>query len=83
MWPKEIDKQFRAAYLEKTGEHIQDQPLESEDGLSLMVGSSRVTDQQLAELKADSAISPDPKAIRTDINKEPLEWAAKKSRVSL
>lgn len=76
MWPKTIDAKFRAAYLAKTGEKIQDDPMESEDGLSYMVGSSRVTEQQLSELKVDTDITDKLEDIKTSGNTEPKEWMA-------
>ena len=75
-WPKTIDTKFRAAYLAKTGEKIQDTPLESEDGLSYMVGSSRVTEKQLDELKADGTIAKSGD-IRTRQDVEPDGWIEK------
>lgn len=69
-WPKTIDAKFRVAYLDKTGEKIQDTPLESEDGLSYMVGSSRVTEKQLDELKVDEEIT-------TNKDSFPVGWVTK------
>jgi len=57
-WLKADDAKFRAAYLAKNGEEsIQANPLESEDGLTYQAASSRVTQKQLDELKADRNIS--------------------------
>ncbi len=69
-WPKTIDAKFRAAYLAKTGEKIQDNPMESADGLSYMVGSSRVSEKQLDELKVDEDII-------TNKNVAPTGWKPK------
>lgn len=69
-WPKTINTKFRTAYLAKTGEKIQDTPLESEDGLSYMVGSSRVSENQLDELKIDADID-------TNKNIPPVNWVSK------
>jgi len=79
IWPKVIDVKFRAAYLAKTGEKIQDNPHESEDGLSYMVGSSRVTQKQLDELKADTAITSKPDDIKTRKDLHPDGWIKKKT----
>ena len=70
MWPKSIDVKFRAAYFAKIEEKIQDIPLESEDGLSYMVGSSRVSENQLNELKIDADID-------TNKNIPPVNWVSK------
>jgi len=64
-WPKKDDAKFRPAYLAVTGEHIQETPEESEDGLSYMVGTWRATDEQLTELKADRAITDKADDIKT------------------
>ena len=77
-WHTTIDAKFRAAYLAKTGEKIQDNPQESEDGLSYMVGSSRVTQKQLDELKEDTAITTKPDDIKTRKDLHPAEWIEKK-----
>ena len=69
-WSKSIDIKFRAAYIAKTGEKIQDIPLESEDGLSYMVGSSRVSENHLDELKVDVEIN-------TNKNTPPVNWVSK------
>lgn len=53
-----------------TGEKIQDTPLESEDDLSYMVGSSRVSEKQLDELKVDVEIN-------TNKNTPPVNWVSK------
>ena len=71
MWPKTIDAKFRAAYLAKTGEKIQDVPLESEDGLSYMVGSSRATQTQLDSLKI---VHTD---LATNADSKPAGWVLK------
>ena len=76
-WPKTIDTKFRAAYLAETGEKIQDNPLESEDGLSYMVGSSRVLQSQIDTLKADTNITAKPDDIATRKNLPPAGWVAK------
>ena len=76
-WLKIIDTKFRAAYLAKTEEKIQDIPLESEDGLSYMVGSSRVTQKQLDELKSDTNITENPDDISTRKNLPPVGWVQK------
>lgn len=76
-WPKTIDTKFRAAYLAKTGEKIQDTPLESEDGLSYMVGSSRCTDQHLSELKVDTEITAKADDIKTNKDAYPDGWVQK------
>lgn len=71
-WEKAIDTKFRVAYLAKTGEKIQDTPLESEDGLSYMVGSSRVSQKQLDELEAQADIT-----IETQKETHPAGWIQK------
>lgn len=76
-WKKTIDAKFRAAYLTKTGEKIQDTPLESEDGLSYMVGSSRVSQKQLDELKIDPEITTKPEDIKTNKDTSPAGWIQK------
>ena len=76
-WPKTIDEKFRAAYLAKTGEKIQDTPLESEDGLSYLVGSSRVSQEQLDELKADIAITIKPDDIKARKDSSPDGWVGR------
>ena len=83
MWPKSINVKFRASYLAKTGEKIQDTPLESEDDLSYMVGSSRVSEKQLDELKNDIAITTEPGAIKTRKSVYPDEWAGKIENLEL
>ncbi len=75
-WLKKDDAKFRAAYLTKTGEKIQDKPAESEDGLSYMVGSWRATEQQLTELKADKDIANDGDIITRE-NVSPVGWVRK------
>lgn len=80
-WEKKIDAKFRAAYLTKTGEKIQIFPGESKDGLSYLVGSSRVTQKQLDELKADTAISANPDAIKTNKNTPPAGWITKEEEI--
>lgn len=77
MWPKIIDAKFRVAYLAKTGEKIQDDPMESDDGLSYMVGSFRVTQKQLDELKADTNITAKPDDIATRKDISPESWVQK------
>lgn len=72
-WKKTIDAKFRAAYLAKTGEKIQDNPMESEDGLSYMIGSSRVSENQLDELKVDVEIN-------TNKNTPPVNWVFKQTK---
>lgn len=79
VWPKTIDAKFRAAYFAKTGEKIQNNPHESEDGLSYMVGSSRVTQKQLDELKADTSITTKPDDIKTRKDAHPAGWIKKKT----
>lgn len=51
-WRTDQDTDFRAAYAETVGETIQDEPASSEDGLTFTVGSSRVTDEHVAILRA-------------------------------
>lgn len=46
-WPKEKDVEFRAAYLDATGEKIQTNP--TEDDTYYEVGSSRYNDQPLPD----------------------------------
>ena len=81
MWPKTIDAKFRAAYLAKTGEKIQDNPLESEDGLSYMVGSSRVSQNQIDALKADTNITAKPDDIVTRKDIFPAGWVQKQEEL--
>ena len=50
IWPKTIDISFRADYLTEVGEKIQDSPLESNDDLSYLIGSSRVIQTNLDNL---------------------------------
>jgi len=83
MWLKEDNIKVRAAYKETTksaslpdGENIQDKPLESEDGLSYMVGSHRVTEKQLSELKADGAVAKTGD-IKTRKDSPPAGWIEK------
>ncbi len=76
-WPKTIDAKFRAAYLAKTGEKIQDNLMESEDDLYYMVGSSRVTQKQLDELKVDTSITAKPDDIKTQKDVPPSGWVPK------
>lgn len=71
MWPKTIDVAFRRDYLQETGEYIQNNPLESEDGLSYMVGSSRATQIQLDSLKTTHT------DLTTNAGVEPAGWIAK------
>ena len=80
-WPKTIDAKFRAAYLAKTGEKIQDNPLESEDGLSYMVGSSRVSQKQLDELKIDTKITVKIDDIVTQKDTPPVGWVIKEEAI--
>ena len=75
-WLKKDDVKFREAYLAKTGEKIQDIPLESEDGLSYMVGSWRVSEKHLDELKADGTIAKSGD-IKTRKDIEPDGWVLK------
>ena len=77
MWPKTIDAKFRAAYLARTGEKIQDLPPESEDGHSYMVGSSRVLQSQIDELKADTNITITPSDITVRKSLPPVGWIQK------
>lgn len=51
-WRADQDAAFRTAYAETVGETIQDEPAASEDGLTFTVGSSRVTDEHVATLRA-------------------------------
>lgn len=74
MWPKTIDTEFRAAYLLEVGEKIQDTPLESNDGLSYMIGSSRATDGQVTTIKNDTNVTSDPNDIKTNDGTPPVEW---------
>ena len=71
MWPKTIDVDLRKDYLQETGEKIQDNPLESEDGLSYMVGSSRATQPQLDSLKVTHT------DLTTNADSEPAGWVLK------
>ena len=80
MWSKTIDVKFRDAYYTKTGEKIQKNPIESEDGLSYMVGSSRVSQVQLDELQSDIEITTKETDIKTRKNIEPSDWVAKVAR---
>jgi len=85
MWPKAKDKEVRASYVAKTseglkdgevGERIQDNPTESADGLYYMVGSDRITEKQLDELKAEFP------EIKTGSNVAPSEWVYKIGKVT-
>ena len=76
IWLKKDDVNFRAAYLAKTGEKIQKTPAESEDGLSYMAGSWRVSEKHLDELKADRDISTDGD-IKTQKDTPPDGWVKK------
>ena len=51
-WRADQDTSFRAAYAETVWETIQDEPAASEDGLTFTVGSSRMTDEHIATLRA-------------------------------
>lgn len=75
-WQKTDDVKFRPWYLSVTDEHIQANPPESADGLSYMVGSSRVTDQELIELRADRTITAKTSDIKIDYE-WPVTWQAK------
>ena len=81
IWPKTIDTKFRAAYLIKTGEKIQQNPLESEDGLSYMVGSWRVSEKYLDELKVDTDITSKPDDIKTN-TEWPVDWVTKAEEIT-
>lgn len=71
IWPKTIDVAFRKDYLQETGEYIQNNPLESEDGLSYMVGSSRATQIQLDSLKTTHT------DLATNADSKPAGWVLK------
>lgn len=77
VWLKKDDVAFRAAYLAKTGEKIAAYPQESEDGLSCMTGSWRVSEQQLDELKADTKVFTKPSDLVTNKNAAPVGWVRK------
>ena len=57
IWDKTDDIAFRARYLDMTGEKIQARPQESET--QYMVGSGRITPEQLALLSSEFTISTD------------------------
>jgi len=71
-WNKTIDAAFRAAYLAKTGEKIQNTPMDSEDGLTYLVGSDRATQAQIDELKTDY-----PDDLFTSVDTPPAGWVQK------
>jgi len=71
VWPKKIDADFRIDYLQETGEYIQNNPMESSDGLSYMVGSSRATQAQLDKLKTTYT------DLVTNGGSEPAGWIPK------
>lgn len=50
-YPKTKDAQFRERYFNMTGEKIQAEPMESEDGKHYMVGSYRVKQLQITALR--------------------------------
>lgn len=68
MWPKTIDEDFRVDYLAETGEKIQTHPLESDDGLSYLVGSNRATSTNLSNLAITHT------EIETNENSPPVSW---------
>lgn len=61
---------FKARYLELTGEKIQDSPLENEQETHYLVGSSRLTQE-----KADQLTSEFPPV--TIVNTWPTGWITK------
>lgn len=50
IWPKAVDAEFRAAYESEVGEAIQPDPIENDT--HYLIGSSRVTTDQLEALGA-------------------------------
>jgi len=76
MWPVADDIKFRAAYINCSGERIQDNAPISEDGKTYSVGSWRITDECLNELKADRTISKDGD-IKTNKGNDPIEFIRK------
>ena len=51
-WPKTIDTDFRAAYLEQVEENIQASPMENQEGTHYLVGSSKVKQEHIDVLAA-------------------------------
>lgn len=58
IWNKTDDAAFRMRYLEVTGEAVQESPQESET--QYMVGSSRITSEQLSALQSEFLVLTDP-----------------------
>lgn len=73
-WAKTADVAFRADYLVKTGEKIQNTPLESDDDLYYMVGSDRVIAEHITELEIDY-----PNDLETNVDAPPINWVPKTS----
>lgn len=61
---------FKARYLEVTGERIQSRPLENAQGTHYMVGSSRITQAQAAQLASEFPMV-------TITNNWPVAWVGK------
>ena len=75
-WPKTADAAFRTAYAAKTGEYVQDNPLESSDDLSYMISTTSATQQEVNELKADTGIAP-AGDVKSRPGLPPIGWIAK------
>lgn len=72
-WSPQYDEQFRKRYFEITGEIIQEEPPQKEDG-SFIIGSSRLTDKQVEDLKKEfPSIEADKKAPLPEKEQVPTE----------
>lgn len=56
IWNIIDDAAFRPRYLEVTGEAIQTDPIQSAGGMQYMIGSSRITAEQLAVLQSGTQV---------------------------